>query len=242
MPFSPKIIRSRPPCGENNPRLTLELRYEFPRPQQPQETPDYQETGREIIAAAEAKANRILDNARKEAENKAKQLAKEAREEGFRQGYRQALEEARKEAEEIRNQARDVLKQAEEQRAKTLDSLEQEIIALSIDIAEKILARQLSIEPETVIAIAREAIQLVKQREKVTIFHNPADMEIFEQYREDLQRLLPANASLEFITDKIIAPGGCIVKTEHGRVEATLDSRWQAIFESLGIGRATDDS
>lgn len=241
MPFSPRILRGRF-SSENKPELTLEIRHNFPREQPQEEAVDYHEVKRDIIARAEARAKQIIDQANKQAENNAQKLAEKAREEGYRQGYREALEQARNEAEEIRSQARKVLQQAEEQRAKILDSLEEEILLLSLDIAEKIIGQKLTMEPESVMAIAREAVQLVKNRDTVTIFHNPADLEIFEQYREDLQKLLPAHASLVFISDEIISPGGCIVETEHGRVEATLESRREAVLESLGLGRNRDDS
>lgn len=237
MPFSPKIIRSIPPNGESKHQVTLQLRHDFPGPREPEEKVDYSETGRQIIARARAEAEQILARAQREAEERARQLAEKAREEGYKQGYREGIEQARAEAEEIRSRARQVLKQAEEQRAKTLESLEREIIGLSVDIAEKILARQLSLDPETVLAIAREALQLVKDREHITIFFNPADRETFEKNTEELKRLLPAHASLNLLSDDSITPGGCIVESEHGKVEATLEARWEAILESLGVER-----
>ncbi|MTI86008.1 MAG: hypothetical protein FH756_19450 [Firmicutes bacterium] len=243
MLYSPKIIRKYIPDEDLNRPLTLEIRHNFNLSQESQESIDYSETGRKIIADAQKEAEQLLARTQKEAQENAEKMADRAEKEGYQQGLekgrQEALEQARAEADKIRDEAREVLSQAEQERARTLGSMEKEIIALSVDIAERIIAQQLSLDGDTVISIAREAIQLAQNTKRVNLFFNPADSNAFENYEQELQRLIPVNASMVLVHDKAISPGSCIVETEHGRIEATLDSRWQAILNSLGVGSDT---
>lgn len=242
MPYLSKVIRKYIPGGDSDidSPLTLEIRHNFNIAPDSREDSKSTETGRKIIADAKKKAEQILARAEEEARDNAQKTADKAEKEGYRQGFesgrQQALKEAGEEADEIRNKAREVLRQAEQERTKTLESMEKEIIELSVDIAEKIIAQQLSVDNETVISIAREAIQLAQNTKRVNVFFNPADRNAFENNEEELQRLLPVGASMVLIHDKAISPGSCVIETEHGRIDATLDSRWQAIMESLGLG------
>ncbi|RJQ30955.1 MAG: hypothetical protein C4589_02095, partial [Peptococcaceae bacterium] len=116
----------------------------------------------------------ILDNARQEAaeilakaREEARQIIADAHKEGFQEGYREALTAADEEAEATRASAREVLKQAEEILQEKVKLLEGELISLAVEIAEKIVARQITIDDETVVAIAREVLQLVSDRKQV---------------------------------------------------------------------------
>lgn len=246
MQSSLKIIRNHKTLMEKEDPLTLALRHNFVKIINHKntatgETTENDQIANQVIEEANKQAEEILAEAHRKAKENARQLAEremeKAYEEGFSKGYEEGLTKANNEAKIIRNQASVVLKQAETHRAETLENLEKDIINLSVDIAQKLIARQLSLEPETVISIAHEAIQLIKTREKVTIFINPAENEVFELYKGELHRMLPANASLDLITDEAITPGGCIVETEHGKVEATLESRWDTLLENLGLRR-----
>lgn len=243
MLFLSKIIKTPLDNQAGNVQMTLELHHSFQEKKKPDKKLNKktvpaispEEKAQLLIAQAEVRASKILEDSRSQAEQEAAQIAARARENAYRQGYQDALDKAREEAAGIRERAKKVLQQAQDEKTAVIDGLEQEIIGLSVDIAQKIIAQQLTIDPGVVTSIAKEALQLVKNRDLVIIYHHPADQESFEQQAQGLKRLLPADAGLSLIADEDIAPGGCVVETEHGRVEATLESRWQSIFESLGL-------
>lgn len=151
--------------------------------------------------------------------------------EGLNKGYREGLSRAEQEADSLRSQAREVLAQAEQIRRKTMESLENEIIELARDIAERLLSKNL--EPETVINVAEESLRLVSDRMSVFLYVNPSDMEPVENKKERLLRLLPAGATIHFITDSGISPGGCLIETEKGLVDATLEKRKSELMDAL---------
>lgn len=182
-----------------------------------------------VIRDAEQKAAELLEQARRRAEEEAAALAEKVRQEA----YREAMEKAEREAEVLRAQAREVLKQAEEIRRVTFERLEGELVDLAVSIAEKVVGMHLSVDPEAVLAVAREAIQMTGVREQVTIWAHPDEVALFNEKMDELRTLLPASAALNVIADPAVKPGGCRVETEHGRVDATLDARWKALLEAL---------
>lgn len=172
----------------------------------------------------------LLQQARLEAE----EIRKQAFDEGQRQGYRDGIEQSRTEADEIRGRARGVLREAEETRRRTLDELEHEVRSTAVMIAEKLVAKQLDLDPETIIAVAREALEVVRERESVVLYAHPAHVVHLQEAVQELKaQLLPEGAVLRIIGDAELETGGCLVETEQGLVDATRDVRWREVLKAL---------
>lgn len=248
MPSSYKILKGLERPGD---RRLLELRHQFIPVEEVQEETfqadpevDPALMAGQIIAEAEERAQALISEAResvrqleerivREALEEAGRIKKEAWEDAFEQGKREALAKAAADASSIREQARSVLRQAEEVRRQTMESVEAEIVRLAIEIAEKVLAVKLKLHPQIVVDIAREAISLLHDRDQVVLFVNPAEADLYEEKREDLVKLLSPKGELHIIADHEIGPGGCVAETEHGRVDARLETRWEALLKSL---------
>lgn len=191
----------------------------------------------EILGRARSAADGIISEANCEAEK----IRQQAYQDGFNQGsiegtdkgYRDGVDLAREEAAAIRQQAADVLEQAEKIRRQTMEAMEQEVVDLAREIAERLLSTQLAVNPETVVNIAAESLRLVADRLSVVLYINPADAELFESRKEGLKTLLPAKAELKVVTDQGIRSGGCRVETEQGKVDATLEKRMEEMFKVL---------
>lgn len=191
------------------------------------------EEARIAVGAATAEAADIIRNAMEDARREAKEIKEEARESGFIEGKKEALAKAAAEANAIRDQARMVLRQSEEIRRQTLESVEDEIIELAKDMAAKILFNELRQNPATILAVAGEAIELLKNRDEVILYVNPSEAIIFEQRMKELKQLLPPKGVLHIIADSGVSPGGVVAETQHGRIDANMGSRWQALIQAL---------
>ncbi|WP_051618142.1 FliH/SctL family protein [Desulfofundulus thermocisternus] len=197
--------------------------------------------GEKILAEAKREAEGILARARQEAEELAREAAARAREEGlregweqgYREGHRRAMEEAAAGARALREEALQVLRQAEEIRRAALENLEGELVALAREMAEKIVAAQLAVDPAVVLNIVREALDAVRIREQVVIYVNPGQKKLVEDSREQLLPVLPPGTALHVIGDPSVEPGGCRIESGDGRVDATLEARWRALEEVL---------
>lgn len=183
----------------------------------------------EIVARAEQEAAQILQKIRAEAEVTARALQEQARKEGWQEG----IAAAREEAEQIRHQASEVLVQAQTLYHETVENMEGDLVDLAVDIAERVVLAQLAVEPRTVMAIARECIELVKNRPLVNIYVNQADYDIVTEGKVELLQGLPGKVELHVLADNGVTPGGCRIETDQGQVDATLETRWEEVLKAL---------
>ena len=183
----------------------------------------------EMVTKAKQEAAQILQQAKAEAETKAKHLQEQAKKDGWQEGI--VASEA--EGEKIRRQASEVLVQAQQIYSDTLDSMETEIVDLAVDIAERVVLAQLAVEPRTVMEIAKECMELIKNRPLVNIYVNHVDYQMVDEDKNELLQGLPGKVELHILADNGISPGGCRIETDQGQVDATLETRWQEVLKAL---------
>lgn len=250
MPLSSKIIRSLEKADGSvvlelrHRFITEEIKVDFHESDGQSADQDLSMLAEQVILEAEERAQKILSEAMSaalETEEKSKQkalqeaerLMKEARNEGYNQGIKEAMTEAAAEALNIREQARLVLRQAEEIHRQTLESMESEIVNLAVEIAEKVLSVKLELHPQVVAELAGKALGMLHDREKVFLLVNPSEHDIYEDRRDELIKHLTPGGLLDIISDPGIIPGGFIVETEYGRLDAGLDTRWENLLKAL---------
>jgi type III secretion protein L len=168
---------------------------------------------RGIIEAAGQRAQALLDEAIR--------LRDDALEEGRRQGYRQGLAEW----DEAR---RGVLHAREALDAK----YEAELVRLSVKVAEKIIGDELRTHPETIVSIVRECLSGIRNGQNLTIRVSSVDREEVLRQVDLLYREVGLR-NIQVIGDPSVSPGGCIVESERGIVDARLETQLKRLEEIL---------
>lgn len=232
-----KVIKSAPVEDKDQVLPLRQLTIPVPVPdnsEEPSASPEEllmlaEHQAQEITSRAKQEAAQILQQTKLEAEMQAQELKEQAKQAGWQEG----IHASEVEAEEIRGQARSVLNQAREIYHQTLAKMESEIVDLAVDIAERVVMAQLAVEPRTVMEIARECMELVKNRPLVNIYVNDADFTLVKDGKNELLQGLPGRVELNILVDKGIQPGGCRIETEQGQVDATLETRWQEVTRAL---------
>ncbi|MBZ4686937.1 MAG: flagellar assembly protein FliH [Clostridia bacterium] len=196
-----------------------------------------------LIKKAKHEADEILKKARLEADKLLEKtqstissLEQKAYEEGYEKGYQDGWQSVKKEAEKIYESASEVLRQAEEIKKKIYSETEEELIDLAIDMAEKLVCRQLDLVPETIVDIARAACQQKRESQKFVIYVNPSHLEILRTRKQDIISELDSPANIQIIADSNLEPAGCRVETEQGYIDGTL----QTMLEKLGLAIKDD--
>ena len=113
------------------------------------------------------------------------------------------------------------------------DSAYYTVEALAAAIAERILRREPSIEPERVRTTVHEALVHLEKRERITLRMNPADLEALKAQNIALLEEFDAIDDLEIIPDDSVAPGGCVAQSELLEVDARMESQFQKIVDAL---------
>lgn len=175
---------------------------------------DAAERARAIVADAEARARGILEAAEAERDR----IRAEAAEQGRRDGLARAGA---------------VLAAAAAARDRRLASAEREIAALALDVARKVLGRELARDPSAVADLAAQAIAVARDRREVTLRVNPADAEAIRAAAGRLAAALTRAAGLDIREDPAVERGGAVVETEAGRIDARVETQLAALARAL---------
>ena len=134
-------------------------------------------------------------------------------------------------------------------RAQVIAELEADAVELALRLAEQILAGVVAVEPERVLDVARNALRHLTDRRRVTLVVNPNDMELVGDCVNQLQSELGGIEQLGVQSDRRVARGGAIARTDAGDIDAGLDTQLaqarEIVFAALerepADGEPTDD-
>jgi type III secretion protein L len=187
---------------------------------------------KKVIPAADIStlmdAEEVLQNAKVDAEKYHLEIAKEceqikeqAYQDGYDEGYKQWTEH---------------LLKLEEERNLAHKDLEQMVAPIALKAAKKMVGRELELSPDAIVDIVRANIKSVAQHKKIIIYVNKNDWEIIEQNKNRIKELFEDLQSLSIRPRDDIKPGGCVIETEIGIINAQMDHRWHTLekaFEKL---------
>jgi len=120
--------------------------------------------------------------------------------------------------------------------ARAQRNVQGDLRTLAVRIAERILDRELSLNPDAVSDIVAAALRQAGAPRDIVLRVHPDDLKALERGRPRLlERALRAQA-LQFRADPSIGRGGCIVESELGTVDARLPVQLEAIERALRGG------
>lgn len=152
-----------------------------------------------------------------------------AREQGLAQGIRAGEESYRAKLARLES----LSSALQQERAEFFSRIEPELVRLSIAIAEKVIARELELRPDTVLDLLRTALKRIRDRENLRISVNPRDLEHVKQARDDLISAVDGLRKLEISEDRRVGPGGCVIESPSGTLDARINTQLDEITRAL---------
>jgi flagellar assembly protein FliH len=113
----------------------------------------------------------------------------------------------------------------DELRAQIMAELEADAVDMALRLAEQILSGVISVQPERVIDVARNALRHLSDRRQVTLVVNPSDLELVSDRVEALQSELGGIEHLGVQADRRVVRGGAIARTDSGEIDAGIDTQ-----------------
>ena len=186
---------------------------------------DVKDEAKKIVTDADQRARKILEEARRKADN----LTKQAETKGHTQG----LAEGKKEVAARLEEALSTLNQAVKQRKKIIKDAEAEVLRLSIKVAEQIVRSEVSLHRDVCLNIISEAIGRVSDREQLILKVNREDIEQVKKYKDRIAGLVDGVKSFTVLEDSNVEPGGCIIETNLGYVDARISTKLAIMEDAL---------
>jgi len=185
-----------------------------------------------VLLAARTEAEAILAEARSaaaELEAAGQAAAESARREGEEQGRAAGHEEGfaggMAEVERLVERTRTVLERAQDKRAEILSDTEREIIDLVLLMTRKVVKVISESHREVVISNVVQALRKVKDRGNVIIRVNLADLKLATANTQNFIKMLEGVKSIQVAEDSSVDPGGCVIETDFGEIDARIASQ-----------------
>lgn len=171
----------------------------------------------------------------------------QGREAGYREGFEQAEAEVRRQYEQMLQEARAIIESAVANKQQLIQESEPFLIELSCAIAEKIVGRQLSIEPEWTLDLIRNVLRRRKEQGVITLCVSPGQFQFVQDAREELMLAVDSQAEIQIIPDPSVRDHGCVVRSSFGSIDARIDTQLDEIKNQLrqvalgSMGVASDE-
>lgn len=159
---------------------------------------------------------------------------------GFIQGHAQATLEAQRQisdfiatqGEEAAQHFAHIFASAQAQLADAEQVMARGVLELSCELARQVLRQELSVQPQVLQPVIREALGLLAVESKSALIRlNPQDLEALD---EGLRAEFPG-LSLTALADATLSRGGCLVESAGAVVDGTIEKRWMRAISSLGL-------
>lgn len=173
-------------------------------------------------------AMEVLDRVKKDAEQyrlevaaECEKLKEQAQREGFEEGFKKWV---------------DTIARLEEEIIKVRSDMEKMLVPVALKASKKIVGREIEQSPTAIVDIVSNTLKAVSQHKQITIYVNKKDIDALETNRNKIKQLFESLEVLSIRERADITPGGCIIETEAGIINAQLDNQWRILenaFERL---------
>jgi flagellar assembly protein FliH len=180
-----------------------------------------QDEAETIMAEARQKAKELEEASRLSFEAERKDAETRGRAAGRETGFAEGKDEVAR----LIQRTQTVLERAQDKRAEILGETEQEIIDLVLLISRKVIKVISENQRNVVISNVVQALRKVKGRGNIIIRVNMSDVKLTTEHMKDFIQLLEGAKSIQVVEDSTVDPGGCIIETDFGEIDARISSQ-----------------
>lgn len=167
----------------------------------------------------------LVSRAQEESEN----IKKSA----FEEGYRLGLEKSNADIAMFREEMSKFMTA----RKDVFEYIAPDILEISVDIAKKIIKKELAMDPQAIINTIIDVLKTVSKSEpRVTIRVKPQDAQFIKDTLPSVTYQYGIESKINIIADPAIEEGGCIFQTNNGIVDASIDTQLEIIKKALEGG------
>ncbi|MCG8478112.1 MAG: flagellar assembly protein FliH, partial [Spirochaetales bacterium] len=179
--------------------------------------------------ASEAERLRIES----EAEERSRHIEQDAWQKGHKEGREAGIEEGKAEVQRVVERFHVVLSKAIERRNEIIQESETQVVNLVLSIAKKIIKVISENQKNVVINNIVQSLQKLQHKSDVIVRVNLADLDIATQHKQDILNMVERVKSVTVAEDSTVDPGGCIIETDFGEIDARIASQLREIEDRI---------
>lgn len=189
---------------------------------------------------AEDKAEQVLMAAREEAERIKKEAgisAEAARKRGYEEGKAQGHEEgivlAEQEIQTREAELAEERRQQQEEFAECLASVEEKYVEVVISLVRKLTGIVIEGRDDLILHLIRMAANELDPSSNYRIRVSPEDIYFLESHKEEVLNSLEEDVFLEFVEEKGLEKGQCIIETDSQMVDCGFQTQLDTLVRDL---------
>ena len=164
----------------------------------------------------------LVSRAQEEAEN----IKKSA----FEEGYRLGLEKANADLENFRNEFVHFMNA----RKDVFEYIAPDILEISVDIARTIIKKELESDPQVLLNTIIDVLKTISKNEsKIVIKVHPHTVQFIKDTLPNITYEYGIDTKINILADPSIDNGGCVLQTNNGIVDASINTQLEIIKKAL---------
>ena len=169
----------------------------------------------------------------KEAELKASEIEHEAYRRGHESGRDEGYKDGHSEVMRLIDRLATVVAKAVDVRDEIIRSSEKQMTEMILNISRKVIKDEIVERREVVINNIKESIRRIKDRDRINIRVNFADLDMTTEHKDELIKMMETLKKINIYEDSRVERGGCIIETDIGAIDARISVQLDAIEEAI---------
>ncbi|MCP4132303.1 MAG: flagellar assembly protein FliH [bacterium] len=169
----------------------------------------------------------------KETELKVSEIEHEAYKKGYEAGREEGFKDGQAEVMRLIDRLGTVVSTAVDIRDDLIRSSEKLMTEMILMISRKVIKDEIVERREVVINNIKEAIKRVKDRDRIDIRVNFADLDMTTAHKDELIKMMESLKKVNIYEDSRVERGGCIIETDVGAIDARISTQLDAIEEAI---------
>lgn len=174
-------------------------------------------------------------------EDRALEKLKTIQESAYSEGYSLGRDEGQKKAfetysQEITdrlNEMKNLIDAFGNMKKELISHNEAHIVQLLFHLSSKLAQTQLEFDTEPLLNTIKSALSLAQEEENVVIHVSTKQIEFLEKLKSEAKVEFDFLEKVKIIANESISPGGCIVETNYGEVDAQIEQRVEMLWTHL---------
>jgi flagellar assembly protein FliH len=201
----------------------------------------------QILKGAELEAEKILANALEEArlireqiisekqgwEQEKVTLAEDARAIGYERGREEGNERGYEEYHHIIRSAQEIVETSKKDYNSHIEASERTILDLGMKVAGKIIGKKISENEEEFLYLVKRALKNARDYKDIQLHIHPGHYQFLISHKDELVAVFPKEVDFYIFPDDDLAEDSCMIESENGRIDASVDSQLEEIKQKL---------
>lgn len=162
--------------------------------------------------------------------SRAEEESENIKKSAFEEGYRQGLEKSNTDIAAFKQELTKFMSARED----VFEYIAPDILEICVDIAKKIIKKELETDPQIIINTIVDVLKTVSKNEpRITLRVRPQAVQFIKDTLPGVTYQYGIESKINIIADPTVEDGGCILQTNNGIVDASIDTQIEIIKKAL---------